>query len=68
MSRCLSTVTDEMKVLYHTDNVIVGGDLNMTPDKWKDSPYRFDFCRALSLEYIGKVKNPEVCSTPGLNK
>lgn len=68
MSRCLSTVTDEMKVLYHTDNVIVGGDLNMTPDKWKASLSRFDFCRALSSEYIGEVKNPEVCGTPGLNK
>ncbi len=62
---------EDLKSIYPTEYILVGGDFNMTPDDWKDrylsryDTHHFnntvmDFCNKLMLEDIWRVKNPEV--------
>ena len=32
----LSTVITEFNTKFHTNNIVLGGDFNLTPDEWKD--------------------------------
>lgn len=55
----ISMIISETKVLYPTDNVLVGGDWNMVPDEWKDRwPPRLDKGRFnISVDFLKTENN-----------
>ena len=70
----LSEVTEmiiEYKQLYHTEFILIGGNLNLTPDEWQDrcpskystnqwNPILFYFLNSNSLTDIWRDRNPDV--------
>lgn len=67
----LTDVISEYKGIYHTDFIVIGGDLNLMPDEWQDRcPSRydtkqwntilFDFTNSSNLIDVWRDRNPDI--------